>query len=117
VISAVVREPGDFYGRWFGREGDNVRLTLDVSALGASAQITVSLYSKNVSDPGDGAPVDPSVDIDLSTVGRVEGEWSLPSTDNNLELKELVRYKCTVAGSWVMFRLLPPVWFDSAAVT
>ncbi len=102
----------EVFSPWFPRQGDNAICTLEVVRI-SGASIQVELFTKNSEDTGDGALVTPASgtgDITRTTVGRESNEW-----EGGLE--ELVRYKFTVADAttkWVLFRMLPPVWFDSA---
>jgi hypothetical protein len=100
------------YSPWFPRRGDNVRCTIDVDAI-SGATIEVRLFTKNTEDIGDGTDVDATVTLSLAATGRDTDEW--PGG-----LEELVRYKFTVTGTnnydWVLFRMLPPVWFDAVKV-
>jgi hypothetical protein len=92
------------FSPWMQRGGDNVRATVDVIAKNGSAGITVSVYHKNSSETGDGLQSGSSFQ---STSGRVSAEFS--------SLKELVRFKFdpgSTTGEWVMFRMLPVIWFD-----
>jgi hypothetical protein len=78
------------------------------------ATIDVEVFTKNTEDTGDGSVVSPSTGslASLTGVGQTSATWG-PST-----LKELVRYRYTVKSTseWLVFRMLPPVWFDSVAV-
>jgi len=99
------------YSPWFPRQGDNAIMTLEVVAV-SGATIKVEVLTKNSEDAGDGTivtGVTGDADITASTVGRSDGEW-------DQVLEELVRYKFTVTNTtekWVLFRMLPPVWFDT----
>ena len=95
------------YGPWMARGGDNVRATLE-QAANATANITVKLYTKKHDDAGDGTPI-ASPTIVGSGAGRTTGEWTGV-------LNDLVRYQFTASGSgsnYVLFRMLPLVWFDA----
>lgn len=118
MFDAQLLQPSTVYSPWFARGGDNVICTLDLIQLGGSASIRVDLYSKSQEDTGDGSPVDPSgspVKIEVNAAGRAQAEWSVDTVTSGFNLSELVRYKFTVSTSWVLFRMLPPVWFDSVA--
>lgn len=100
------------YSPWFPRQGDSLRATLEVVAIaGTGTSINVEVFTKNSEDAGDGTDAAAGTDINRTSAGRETVEW-LKS------LEELVRYKYTVdstndPAAWVLFRMLPPVWFDS----
>ena len=102
------------FSPWFPRRKNNVRVTLDVVAVNA-AQIKIELFTKKSEDSGFGA-VSGSTNITTSTTGRTTTEWLNDTTTD--ALNDLVRYKFTVtgkAGEWVLFRMLPMVWFDKVS--
>jgi hypothetical protein len=97
---------------WFPRQGDKIRYTLDlVQAVGATIQ--VGILHKNSEDTGDGGAAVSTITA-TSTLGRTGQEFATG-------LKELVRYQFTVKATgsplpgYVLFRMLPPVWFDAVA--
>lgn len=97
------------YSPWFERNGDNLRVSAELVAV-SGATITVKVYSKASDATGDGTVVTPvSANIALNAVGRATEEYA--------GLNELVRYGFECSGStanqWVLFRMLPPVWFDT----
>lgn len=106
-----------FYGLWFPRQGDNLRVTVDVVQR-VSSQLTVRVFTKNSEDAGDGTDAEVGTSIVASATGRAAAEW----TSGTATLLELVRYKYTVqstgtgATDWVLFRMLSPVWFDTVKV-
>lgn len=106
-----------FYSPWFPRQGDNLRVTVDVVQR-VSSQLTVRVFTKNREDTGDGTDADVGTSIVASATGRSTAEW----TSGTAGLKEMVRYKYTVqstgtgATDWVLFRMLTPVWFDTVKV-
>ena len=106
-----------FYGPWFSRGGDNLRVTVDIIQR-VSSQLTIRVFTKNSEDTGDGSDADVGTSIVASATGRATAEW----TSGTAGLKELVRYKYTVqstgtgAGDWILFRMLAPVWFDTVKV-
>ena len=94
---------------WFRRQADNAVFTGEVVELDGG-QVDVTVMTKNSEDAGDGTDV--SGTISLGTTKGCDDEAFIGV------LEEMVRYKFTVpngtAGNWVLFRMLPPVWFDSA---
>jgi hypothetical protein len=76
--------------------------------------LSVHLFHKAAEDAGDGTDVNGGITISASAVGRTTAtEWS--------GLKDLVRYRFTLTSggeepSSLLFRMLPPSWFDSVKV-
>lgn len=106
------------FSPWFPRGGESVIATLDVVAVdGAANLLTVELYSKNSEQSGDGQDAEASTSIGSdATPGRKAATWDANDSSNPADILELVRYKFTIsdsAGKWVLFRMLPPVWFDA----
>ena len=105
------------FSPWFPRGGDNVTATLEVVEI-SSATLKVELFTKNSEDAGNGSNADSAgtpISISATATGRTSATWSQPTT-STVSIKEMVRYKFTVTGTgtnWVLFRMLPPVWFDS----
>ena len=114
----VVLEAGDVvFSPWTPRRADRVRATLDVIAI-SGPQITVDLFTKNTRGTGNGNIVDAGTSIVASTTGRVTQAWG-PTT--GIGLRELVRYRFTIGPTAglrtnVVFRMLPPVWYNSVYV-
>lgn len=107
------------YSPWFPRQGDNAVFTLDtIEIQGTGAQLSVQVFTKNSEDAGDGAVADDGMG---SAVEIVRTLADGPGRENNTwegNLKEMVRYKFIMKNStddWALFRMLPPVWFDSVA--
>ena len=51
-----------------------------------------------------------------TTAGRLTAEYGNAASGNVNGIKHLVRYKFnpgTNNAEWVLFRMLPPVWFDA----
>lgn len=112
---AMLLEPGtEAFSPWFERQGDYVRATVDIVALGAEGSLVVSLITKNRKDTGNGIEVDAEAVLSASVPGRSGREWG-PSTGYGL--MELVRYKFSTGeqrdDAWILFRMLFPVWFDA----
>lgn len=104
------------YSPWFPRRGDNVLVTLDLIAI-SGGKLDVQLFTKNTEEAGDGTDSDGggATIIDTSAIGRTTLEWQ--SSALTPGLLELCRYKFSwnsgAAGSRALFRMLPPVWFDT----
>lgn len=97
------------YSPWFEKKGDSARVSAELVAVNG-ATLTVKVYSKAKSTTGDGGTALTPVtsNIALNTAGRDTKEYT--------GLNELVRYgfECSgTAGSWALFRALPPVFFDA----
>ena len=114
-----------FYGTtvfspWFPRQADMLRVVAECVAVN-NATLVISLYTKNVEDTGDGNPVNEAVEITLNSIGRSSvAEWkTVPPEDG---VQQLLRFRYSVVGDegapndWILFRLLPAVWFDAVSV-
>ncbi len=121
----LLNSPGgslvEVYSPWFPREGDLGRFTLEVvdidnNHVNATMQLTVAAFTKNREDTGNGSNAIGATSIVRTTAGRSTSEWVSTSSTG---FKELVRYKFTFqnageeGGGWVLFRMLPPAWFDA----
>lgn len=110
LLHAAASDTTEVYSPWFGRGSDNARFTLDLVDLDSGSKITVEVYHKNADETGDGTLYS-GTSIAENGKGRSTEEWT--------GLREMVRYKFTVqselpdTASWVLFRMLPPVWFDT----
>lgn len=98
------------FSPWFPRKGDNIQYAIDlIEAVGA--KISVTLFTKNTEDPGDGTTTGSAISL-TNTVG-------VTSEVLKQGVVELVRYQFNVVADasntlgWVLFRMLSPVWFDS----
>jgi len=102
------------YSPWFPRQADMLRVTAECVALNGT-DLTIELYTKNEEDPGDGLPVDENVSIVLDAVEKQTAEWK--TVVNEKGVQQLLRFKYTVgaeaSNEWILFRLLPAVWFDA----
>lgn len=104
------------YGPWMSRGGDNVTYGIDMVKQTMSAgSFDIQLVTKAAEDAGDGTPI-------TSPASTIVYEYDETLVRLLLEvsggMKELVRYKFTFTGvttadQWVLFRMLPPSWFDS----
>lgn len=108
------------FSPWFPRQADMLRVTAECVAVNG-ATITIKLFTKNRSDPGDGTQVDATggggggTVITLSAVGRDTAEFQNVPAQEGVE--ELLRFQFDVTGTdntdWILYRLLPAVWFDA----
>lgn len=106
------------YSPWFPKGANNLRASLELVKAAASADsIKLEVATKNVEDSGDGTDVSGSITITGSQVGTANQRQTTAFMG---VVKEMVRYKFTVSGSsgnWVLFRALPPVWFDDVSTS
>lgn len=114
IDATVLFNSMEVYSPWFPRQADMLRVTAEcVAVLGAT--VTIDLYTKNSEDTGNGNPVDENVSIVLSTQGLQTAEWKTVVSQEGVQ--QLLRFKYKVTGAddyeWVLFRLLPAVWFDA----
>ncbi len=99
-------------GEWMARGGDDAVFTQEVvSALGASADLEVDVWTKSADDTGPGTKVVESTDWSaISGTG-------FKTVEVNGELQDLVRFKFkAVNGTGVLFRMLSVTWFARAHV-
>lgn len=102
-------------GPWVSRQADNIRIRLDFIENTSTNNLLVELWEKDTEDTGDGSAATGGSAIDTNatdvlTVSEYQG------------VKELVRFRMVYdsegSGSsddYALFRMLPNVWFDSAA--
>lgn len=104
------------FSPWFPRQADILRVTAECIAVNG-ATITIKLFTKNLADPGDGTQVTGSPSITLSAVGRSTAEFLYDPVQEGWGIAELLRFQFAVTGSnatdWILYRLLPAVWFDA----
>lgn len=102
------------YSPWFPRQGDYLRATAEIVAIsGTNANLEIEVFTKKSEDTTNGIDADTGTSISANGAGRGTAEWG-PAGSNGIS--ELVRYRFTASGnpgSWVLFRMLPPVWFDA----
>ncbi len=103
------------YSPWFPRAGDLLRVVAECVAV-SGGTLTIRVFGKNSDDTGDGTDINSGTTIVLSSVGFSPAtEWASPSPPTT-GVKQLLRFQFTVSGSganWVLYRLLPAVWFDA----
>lgn len=114
MIDAILLMTGTtVFSPWFARQADMLRVTAQCIVTN-NATITIELYTKNSEETGDGLPVDETVDIVLSTADRETEEWKTVVSQEGVQ--QLLRFRYVVTGdegAWILFRLLPAVWFDA----
>jgi hypothetical protein len=80
-----------------------------------AATLTIDLYTKDSETSGDGDPVDTNVSISLSGAGRSTAEWKTVAMQEGV--LQLLRFRFNMdeneSNTWLLFRLLPAVWFDA----
>ena len=117
IDATILLKGSTVFSPWFARQADLLRVTAECVAVNG-ATLTVKLYTKDGETPGDGAAVDAAVSIALSSVSRSTAEWKTAASQPGV--LQLLRFQYTVTGStnndWILFRLLPPVWFDAVAL-
>lgn len=108
-IVALNTSAQTYYTPWFPKSADNGVFTLEKVLETIHGGITVTVYTKNREDEG-------------SAPGTAVGTFaSLSAAFHEVAcsgLKDLVRFKITftasAAGQGVIFRFLPPTWYDTA---
>ncbi len=104
------------YSPWFLRQADMLRVTAECIAV-SGATLTIDLYTKDSEDPGNGLPVDENTSITLSATGRSTAEWKTVANEEGVQ--QLLRFKFTLGAEasnrWILYRLLPAVWFDAVS--
>lgn len=98
-----------YFTPWFPKGADNGVFTLEKVQEIPSAALGVKVFTKNREDEGS------SPGTEVGTFGSLSGAFHEVACTG---LKELVRFKLTVtasqAGQGVIFRFLPPTWYDTA---
>ena len=104
------------YSPWFPRGGCSITATLEVVEIdGTDPTINVEVYTKASDDSGAGTDAEAGRDI-TRTLGDGPGRTSETWVG---KVNDFVRYKFTIANEssedpgWVLFRMLPPQWFDA----
>jgi hypothetical protein len=98
-----------YYTGWFPKGADNAVFTLEKAVDTIGGGITVKVFTKNREDEG-------------SAPGTAVGTFaSLSAAFHEVAcagLKDLVRFEisftATAVGQGVIFRFLPPTWYDTA---
>lgn len=115
--AVLLRRGTVIFSPWIERRCDRLRATAEV-VLTSGDSLTVDLFTKKPDMRGDGTLVDAATKITLSAAGRQTVEWN-PQTGTGMA--GLVRYRFTVGTSTatgiVVFRMLPPIWFDTLVLS
>ena len=121
LLMADINNDVEVFSPWFPRGGDNALFTLDLvqsdEAGTASLQLEVKAFTKNLEVPGDGADSISGTRITVTSSDTRKSETWLSTSSSGFD--ELVRYKFILSATgddgavWVLFRMLPPSWFDS----
>lgn len=102
------------FSPWFPRQADMLRVVAECVAV-SGATLTIELFTKDAEQTGDGVAVN-AVSIVMSEPGRSPpAEWVTVVGQPGVE--QLLRFRYVVTGplknDWILFRLLPAVWFDA----
>lgn len=104
------------YSPWMSRSGDNMVVTVDLIAVnGTGMDVTIEVYQKNSEQTGDGFAFPNEGPGSLTPETVVEDTAGQQESGTFSGVMELVRYKITAGGTgsdYVLFRMLPIVWFD-----
>jgi hypothetical protein len=116
IDATILFDSMTVFSPWFPRQADMLRVVAECVAIN-NATLEIDLYTKNAEDPGDGLPVDESVSITLNAIGRsTVAEWKTVVSEEGVQQLLRFRYKVTggrpTPNEWILFRLLPAVWFD-----
>ncbi len=101
----------EVFSPWFPRGGDTVRCVAEALSIagGSAPELTVEVLTKKSDETGDGTAAS-GTPISLTAVGR--------STIREFTgLEDMIRFRFTFESdnvAWVIFRMLPPCWFDAA---
>ena len=103
----------EVFSPWFPRQGDDAKFTVETIDSDGGPVLTVSAYTKSSETVGNGttAAGGPTMTASGTAGANIDADW----VGN---LNELVRYHFEIsgdAGDWILFRMLPPVWFDSVS--
>ena len=97
---------------WFPRGADYMVATVEVAACDATSTVlTVKVLTKEKDAFGDGTPLT-TPSFTQTNAGRTSVTFG--GSTSAAGMKDLVRYSFEVTtGVWVLFRMLPPSWFDA----
>lgn len=100
------------YSPWFPRGGDYMVATVEVAAADAAGTVlTVQVLSKDKSDFGDGLALTTPT---FTQTGAGRTSVTFGGTTAAAGMKDLVRFSFSCpSAKWVLFRMLPPSWFDA----
>jgi hypothetical protein len=114
-----------YYGAWSPRRHDNMIARAECVDLDTTGgKVTITFYTKNKDDPGDGVLVENGEDVPVAfklvvdTKGAVTGTLVDSSSVSSFGMKEIVRCRYTwsggSSGDWLLLRQFPFVFFDDA---
>jgi hypothetical protein len=116
-IVALNTSAQTYYTPWFERQADNANFSMELvvnSIPSSPGPFTVTVWTKNREDEGSspGTAVGTFSSIDGGALGMFEASC--------VGLKQLVRFQITfragAASHGVVYRFLPPTWFDTAVI-
>jgi len=101
----------EVFSPWFPRQGDDAKFTIETIDQDGEPSLDVSVYTKSSETVGNGTITagGATMTASLTAGANIDADWAGI-------LNELVRYHFEIsgnAGDWILFRMLPPVWFDS----
>jgi len=108
---------------WFPRGGDNMIVRAQAIDNNGTVDLDVAVFTKNSDDPGPGSAVkNSSSPVVLSVARATRTVQEVIVTSSATEgCEEMVRYKLSAASTgepgadeWVMVRLFPPIFYDTA---
>lgn len=97
------------FSPWFPRQSDHAVFTIETVNRNGGG-VNVEIFTKNSETAGNGS------NAGGTTFSSPTGAGERNESGADDDLLEMVRYKFTVTGSagdWILFRMLPPVWFDA----
>lgn len=95
------------FSPWFPRGADNAIFTYETIVANGSAELVVKVVTKSTETSGDGA-------VATATVGWANVTGSSFYTARYEGLNELVRFQYEIAKGSLLYRMLPPTWYNTA---
>ena len=95
------------FSPWFPRAADNSIFTYELIFSNGGSALTVKVASKSTETTGDGAIVTPAVAwARIGTTSFYKAEYH--------DLNELLRFQFEASEGSLLYRMLPPTWFNKA---